>query len=85
MVKRRKLLQRLLSGSRNLSFEEFIALLEGFGFILDRVKGSHHIFVHPAAPELLSVQPRKDHKAKPYQLRQFLKMIEEYNLELEDD
>jgi hypothetical protein len=24
-------------------------------------------------------------KAKPYQIRQFLKLVEEYNLELEDD
>jgi len=53
--------------------------------VLDRTRGSHHIFVHPDIAELLSVQPRKDGKAKPYQLRQFLKLIEEYSLKPRDD
>ena len=85
MVKRRKLLNKLVAGSKDIRFDEFVALLEGFGFLLDRVRGSHHIFAHPGVAEMLSVQPRKDGKAKPYQLRQFLKMVEEYSLELEED
>jgi predicted RNA binding protein YcfA (HicA-like mRNA interferase family) len=85
VVKRRKLLDRLLAGSHDISFNEFVALLEGFGFLLDRVRGSHHVFARPDVGEMLSIQPRKDGKAKPYQLRQFLKMVEEYNLELEED
>jgi predicted RNA binding protein YcfA (HicA-like mRNA interferase family) len=85
MVNRRKLLERLLGGSKNISFNEFTSLLEGFGFKLDRVRGSHHVYIRESNAEMLSVQPRKDGKAKPYQLRQLLKLIEEYNLELEDD
>jgi predicted RNA binding protein YcfA (HicA-like mRNA interferase family) len=85
MVNRRKLLIKLLSGSKNISFNEFVALLEGFGFYLDRMNGSHHIFNHPNIPEMLTIQPRKDGKAKPYQLHQLVKLIEEYNLQLEKD
>lgn len=53
--------------------------------LLDRTRGSHHVFVHPDIAELLSIQPRKDGKAKPYQLRQFLKLVEEYSLKPEDE
>ena len=30
-----------------LSPDKIIAILKKRGFILDRVKGSHHIFIHP--------------------------------------
>jgi len=85
MAKRRKLLDKLLSGSYDIRFEDFQALLDGFGFSLDRVRGSHHIYSHSLISEQLSAQPRHDGKAKPYQLRQFIKLIEEYDLELKKD
>ena len=59
-------------------------MVEGFGFRLDRVSGSHHIFVHPEIPELVNIQEVKE-EAKPYQIRQFLRLIERYNLNLEDE
>lgn len=52
--------------------------------MLDRTKGSHHVYVQPDIGKLLSIQPRKDGKAKPYQLRQFLKLVEEFDLQLKD-
>jgi predicted RNA binding protein YcfA (HicA-like mRNA interferase family) len=72
------------SGSYNINFNEFRVLLEAFGFVPDRIKGSHYIYVQPEVGKLLSIQPRKDGKAKPYQLCQFLKLIEAYDLELKD-
>jgi predicted RNA binding protein YcfA (HicA-like mRNA interferase family) len=84
MAKPSKLLERLLAGSYNIGFNEFVTLLEAFGFVPDRIKGSHHIYVQADVGKLLSIQPRKDGKAKPYQLRQFLKLIEEYDLDLKD-
>ncbi|MEI2607467.1 MAG: type II toxin-antitoxin system HicA family toxin [Candidatus Promineifilaceae bacterium] len=50
---------------------------------LARVRGSHHIFEHPRIPEILNLQNHKG-QVKPYQVRQFLQLIEQYNLELED-
>lgn len=84
MAKSRKLLERLLAGSYDLRFGDFVVLLEAFGFVQDRVRGSHHIFRHPATGAMLSVQPRTDGKAKPYQIRQLLKLVEEYDLELRE-
>ena len=60
------------------------SLAEGFGFRLDRVTGSHHIFIHAGIPELVHLQEVKG-EAKPYQIRQFLKLVERYNLQIEDD
>lgn len=85
MVKRGKIFEKLISGSKNISFSEFISLLVGFGYIMERIHGSHHVFKHPNVPQLFSIQPRKDGKAKPYQLHQFLKQVEEHQLSLRED
>jgi hypothetical protein len=61
-----------------------VALVEAFGFHLSRVKGSHHIFVHPQIPELLNLQNVRG-EAKPYQIRQFLRLVERYSLTMEDE
>jgi hypothetical protein len=41
--RRRRLLQRLLSGSKNIPFTEAVPYAEAFGFRLSRIHGSHHI------------------------------------------
>lgn len=83
-MKKRKLLERALAGSKNIRFAEMVALIESFGFRLSRISGSHHIFVHPHIQELVNLQNAED-KAKPYQVRQFLRLVERYNLELGDE
>lgn len=83
-MNRRKLLERILGGSRNVRFGDMVSLVEGFGFRLSRIKGSHHIFVHPQVRELANLQ-EVGGQAKPYQIRQFLKLVERYNLELKED
>jgi len=45
--------------------------------------GKHCFFVHPRIPELINVQ-EKNGKAKAYQVRQFLQLVEQYDLELGD-
>ena len=78
-----KLLQKAIFRPNNLRFGELTSLVKAFGFELDRVSGSHHIFVHPGVRELVNLQEVKG-KAKPYQVRQFLRQIERYNLRLKD-
>lgn len=85
MAKKRKLLRKVLSGSKNVRFEDFQALLLAFGFVLDRISGSHHIYIHHNVPQAVSVQPDNNGKAKLYQLKQFAKLIEKYDLRLNDD
>ncbi len=82
-MKPRKVLEEMLGGSRNVRFSDMRGLVEAFGFTLKRVRGSHHIFIHPDVPELVNLQEIGG-QAKPYQIRQFLKLVEEYNLRLED-
>jgi len=83
-VNRRKLLRKLLSGSRNVRFAEMVNLLEGFGFVLSRIQGSHHIYTHNDIPELVNLQNVKG-QIKPYQVRQVIKLIEQHDLRLEED
>ena len=61
-----------------------VALVEAFGFRLSRSSGSHHIYTRPGVAELVNLQ-EVDGKAKPYQIGQFLRLVERYNLELEED
>lgn len=81
---KRKLLRKLLSGSKNIRFSEATTVAEAFGFKLDRASGSHHIFIHPDIPELVNLQNVKG-KAKPYQIKQLMKITEKYNLQMEED
>lgn len=66
----------------NVSFSDMQRLVEAFGFELKRASGSHHIFVRPDVPELLNLQEVRG-QAKPYQIRQFLRLVERYALSME--
>ncbi|PKM34758.1 MAG: hypothetical protein CVV06_19890 [Gammaproteobacteria bacterium HGW-Gammaproteobacteria-10] len=77
-------LQKILLGTKNVRFSEAVALAEAFGFQLDRVNGSHHIFIHADIPELLNLQNVKG-KAKPYQIKQMLQLIEAHNLQMGEE
>lgn len=68
---------------RIIAFRDFERLLGAFGFTLDRTVGSHRQYRHPAVPRPFPVQPeRKD--AKPYQVREFLDLVETYGLHIEE-
>jgi predicted RNA binding protein YcfA (HicA-like mRNA interferase family) len=82
-MNRRKLLEKALSGTANMRFGDMVTLVEAFGFRLSRTRGSHHIFAHPRVDELVNLQ-EVGGQAKPYQIRQFLRIVERYNLKLED-
>jgi predicted RNA binding protein YcfA (HicA-like mRNA interferase family) len=84
MTKKKKLIQKLLGMSKNISFADAQSALEIFGFKLSRTSGSHYIYVHPQISELVNLQ-NVNGKAKPYQIRQFLEIIERYNLGQEEE
>jgi predicted RNA binding protein YcfA (HicA-like mRNA interferase family) len=84
-VNRRRLLRRLRAGHlANIRFDDFVDLVEGFGFLPARHEGSHRVFVHPRGNTLLSLQPARG-EAKVYQLREFLKLVDRYDLSLEEE
>jgi predicted RNA binding protein YcfA (HicA-like mRNA interferase family) len=82
-MNRKKILQKILAGSKNIRFSDMVNLVEGFGFTLSRTDGSHNIFTRPDIPELVNLQNVKG-QAKPYQIRQFLKLVEKHDLILEE-
>ncbi|MDP2952797.1 MAG: type II toxin-antitoxin system HicA family toxin [Chloroflexota bacterium] len=59
-----------------------VNLVEGFGFRLARVSGSHHIFRHGLTGTKLNLQPYRG-QAKPYQIDQFLGLVEQLNLTMD--
>ena len=84
-MNRKKLLKRLAQGAlHNVAFADLRDLVEGFGFKLVRISGSHHIFAHHSVAEQVNLQEVRG-DAKPYQIRQLLRLIERYNLLLEEE
>lgn len=75
-MKKEKLLKKVLASPENIRFGDLVRLAEAYGFELARVSGSHHIFKHPDLMELLNLQDCRG-QAKPYQIRQFLRLIGE--------
>lgn len=84
MVSHRKTLAKALSGSNNIRFGDMTSLVEAFGFRHSRTSGSHNIFVHPEIPEVVNLQNVKG-QTKPYRVRQFLRLVERYNLTIGGD
>ncbi len=81
MSRKGKLYRRILNNQKNVSFADFILILEAFDFVYSRTNGSHLIYRHEAVKESVSIQSDNG-KAKPYQIRQFLKLVEAYNLKM---
>lgn len=85
-MKPRKLLAKLQLSQANVRLADLERLAIALGFILDRISGSHHIYIHPRHPEAqLNFQPDKSGQAKPYQVKQMLLLIDAYNLLIADD
>lgn len=82
-MNKQKLLLQILNNQKNVNFNDFVALVEAFGFLRERVVGSHNIFTHAAIPEFLNIQNDRG-KAKSYQINQFLTLIEKHDLGMED-
>ena len=76
MTKADKKNQRIRRNPANITFQDFISWLEENGFILDRVSGSHHVFVHPVIETPINIQKKKDGTAKAYQVKQAIKLID---------
>jgi predicted RNA binding protein YcfA (HicA-like mRNA interferase family) len=79
----RKTCESVLRAQGSIAFRDLERLVFRLGFRLDRVSGSHHIYVHPKVSRPLNIQPiGKD--AKPYQVRQLRDIIVKLGLTLEE-
>lgn len=64
-------------------YNEFVYIVESFGFINSRTEGSHTIFKNSKVSEIINIQ-NVNGEAKSYQIKQFLSLVEKYNLEMEE-
>jgi predicted RNA binding protein YcfA (HicA-like mRNA interferase family) len=76
MTKIDKRHNRIVNNPKNVDFDELRTWLSDSGFKLDHVTGSHHFFVHKKSGKVLNVQPDKSGKAKAYQVKQAIALIE---------
>lgn len=83
-MKKRKLLAAVANNPEGVRFDDLLSLAIWMGFELERVSGSHHILIHRPVGIMLNLQS-KGGQAKPYQVRQFLKLVEEFRLVAEGD
>ena len=83
-MNKRKLLERLQNSSKNVKYNDFVVLIEAFGFRIIRTNGSHNVYEREDVPDMVNIQNDKG-KAKSYQIKQFLSLVEIHNLSLEDD
>ncbi len=68
----------------NIRFRDLCRLVERLGYVERRHAGSHHIYKHPTRTDLpmLNLQMGRGGKAKPYQVKQVLAVIDDYGLEV---
>jgi predicted RNA binding protein YcfA (HicA-like mRNA interferase family) len=82
-MKPAKTWERIVAGSRDIRFRGFEQPLRAFGFEFDRQSGSHRIYRHPELRVPMNIKPEEG-KAKPYQIRQLLELVETYGLRLRE-
>ena len=82
MSRFRKLYGKFLDG-RPLTFAELQTIAVAFGFVLDRISGSHHIYQRDGVPERFTIQKCKGKDAMLYQVKKLRVMIATYGLTLD--
>jgi predicted RNA binding protein YcfA (HicA-like mRNA interferase family) len=76
MTRREKLLAKARANPGGLRFQELETLLAQCGWIRKRQTGSHVVWLSPGNVAL-PIQPASGGKAKAYQVRQFLALLED--------
>ncbi|MDR2733738.1 MAG: type II toxin-antitoxin system HicA family toxin [Spirochaetota bacterium] len=82
-MNKQKLLQQILSNQKNVKYNDFVTILEAYGFYHARAEGSHNIFRNVSVKEITNIQ-NVHGEVKPYQIRQLFSLIEKYNLKMEE-
>jgi hypothetical protein len=83
---RDKILIKILSGvnDKNIRFQDLRKLILHYGFT-ERIRGDHYIFTKENVFEIINLQPLKDGKVKPYQVKQVRKLFLEYKFHLNEE
>jgi predicted RNA binding protein YcfA (HicA-like mRNA interferase family) len=77
MSKRKKLLQKLRNNPKEATMQQLETLLGYYGFFLDRITGSHHIFIFRDEHfEIFINVPLHGKKVKTTYVKEALKKLE---------
>ncbi|HMB45202.1 MAG TPA: hypothetical protein VKL21_05220 [Candidatus Methanoperedens sp.] len=81
-----KILMKILSGvnDANIRFQDLRNFILRYDFS-ERVRGDHYIFSKENVFEIINLQPLKDGKAKPYQVKQIRKLFLKYKFHLNEE
>ncbi len=76
-------LEQARQSPANVRFRDLFKLVEAISYVRRRQSGSRRVFSHSTRPELPMINLQSDGAtAKPYQVRQVLRLIDEHNLEV---
>lgn len=75
-----KLLEELKANPKKIRFARICTIAEAFGFETRMGSGSHRVYFRDGVREILNFQ-NDEGWAKPYQVKQFIKIIEKYELQ----
>lgn len=79
MGKNEKLIERVKGLPKDLTFDEVVRLLSGFGYIQKdkgKTSGSRVIFVHEKCPPILLHKPHPRKELLVYQVRQLVDFLQ---------
>lgn len=79
-MNRQELLEELKENPRKVRFARLCKIAEDFGFQTRKGAGSHRVYFREEIQEILNFQNERGW-AKAYPVRQFIKVIEKYNLQ----
>jgi hypothetical protein len=82
MTTKEKLREKLMGGKsdKNFTLKELFTFVQQIGFKLRQGGGSHSLFHKEGVTEIINLQPSRDGKAKPYQVRQIRVIVLKYRL-----
>ena len=75
-----ELLEFARNNPKGVRFSDLKKLCLCCGMEYDRSNGSHHIYKHHNPSFTISIQELPDGKAKPYQVKQVIELIDEHSL-----
>ena len=79
-MNRPELLEELKENPRKVRFARLCKIAEALGFQARKGTGSHRVYFQEGIQEIMNFQDEGGW-AKAYQVRQFIKVIEKYNLQ----
>lgn len=77
---KKEILNKLINNNKNIKYFYFCSIIESFGFVCKRQRGSHRIYSRIGISELINIQ-NVNGEVKPYQVKQFLYLVNKYNVE----